>query len=157
MKLLITITLLFFATIISGCGSGVRVSGKVTFDDDSPMALGTIMFDSGLQVYSGAMRSDGTYSLGVTQDRQRIPAGKYKVWFSATARIERLYGKDGKPVEPPRQLVFSQIQEDYTGFDRTSLEADVQTGNRTFDFVVKRHPDWDKRQKYGPNGSESGK
>jgi hypothetical protein len=155
MRLFIAVTLLLLA---AGCGSGTVVSGKVTFEDGSPVTKGTAVFDSGAKSYQGTIRPDGSYRMGISKDNQRIPPGRYKVWFANTARIEVRYGRDGNPLEPVQQLIFSQLQPEFTNSARAALTADVnRNGRLKLDFTVQRHPDWDQKQKYGPNGSEGGK
>ncbi|MDR3233509.1 MAG: hypothetical protein LBT46_07595 [Planctomycetaceae bacterium] len=147
MRLFIAITLLLLA---AGCGSGTRVSGKVVFEDGTPLTKGVIVFDDNTHSFQGAMRSNGTYFVGQAKDSQKIPTGRYKVWFSATQRIETVYDSKGNATN--ETVTFPLLLDEYTASNRTELEADVTKGGRmTFDFTVKHHPDWDKQQQYGPS------
>ncbi|MDR1269558.1 MAG: hypothetical protein LBK82_08540 [Planctomycetaceae bacterium] len=136
-------------TVIVGCGSGTKVTGKVAFEDSSPLQNGSIVFDDGIHSYTGMIRSDGSYSVGQTKDSQKIPEGKYKVWFSGTSWMEVLYDKNGN--ETTQNISFPLLLPEFTSYDNTVLEANVNTqGKMTFDFVVKRHPEWNKQQPYKP-------
>jgi hypothetical protein len=134
---------------VVGCDSGTKVTGKVTFEDGLPLQKGVIVFDNGIHSYMGMIQSNGSYAVGQTKDSQKIPTNKYKVWFSGTSRREALYDKNGKPTE--RNITFPLLLPEFSSYDHTILEADVHTaGKMAFDFVVKRHPDWNKQQPYKP-------
>jgi hypothetical protein len=147
MKRLFVFTALL--VFITGCGPGTKVTGTITFDDGSPLQKGTVVFDNGINSYMGTIQSNGFYAVGQTKDSQKIPLGKYKVWFSGTSRLEVLYDKNGNVT--PQNISFPLLLPMFTTYNKTILEADVNTpGKMKFDFVVKRHPDWNKQQPYKP-------
>ncbi|MDR3232919.1 MAG: hypothetical protein LBT46_04530 [Planctomycetaceae bacterium] len=130
MKHLITITLLFFATITAGCGSGVRVGGKITLEDGTPLDKGAVVFDNGKLNFRGQVMPDGSYQLGVTRDAQKIPAGNYKVWIANTLETEN-YGRE-------YSIYFNTIAGEYMGLDTSPLSAAVLPGgSQVFDFTLK--------------------
>jgi hypothetical protein len=136
--------------LVIGCGQGTKITGTVTFEDGSPLQKGAIVFDNGINSYTGIIQSNGTYAAGQTKDSQKIPLGKYKVWFSGTSRMEILYDKNGKATD--LNISFPLLLPEFTSYNNTVLEADIQTAGRmTLDFVVKRHPDWNKQQTYKNN------
>ncbi|MDR3198044.1 MAG: hypothetical protein LBU34_09280 [Planctomycetaceae bacterium] len=136
--------------VVAGCDQGTKVTGKITFEDDgSPLQKGAIVFDDGINSYLGMIHPNGSYAVGQTKDSQKIPMNKYKVWFSGTERREILYDKNGK--DTLQNISFPLLLPEFTGYNNTVLEADVNTpGRMTFDFVVKRHPEWNKQQPYKP-------
>jgi hypothetical protein len=135
--------------VAAGCNMGTKVTGKVTFEDGSPLQKGSIMFDNGINSYWGVIQPDGSYAVGQTKDSQRIPKSKYKVWFSGTVRIEPVYNQKGEATSA--DISFPLLLPEFSSYDHTILEADVHTaGKMAFDFVVKRHPDWNKQQPYKP-------
>ncbi|MDR3108878.1 MAG: hypothetical protein LBU65_04210 [Planctomycetaceae bacterium] len=123
------VTLILSVTLL-GCSGGVRVSGKVTYEDGSPLTVGTIIFDDGAANFRAVMHNDGSYALGVTKDAQKIPAGNYKVWFADTTTSE------GNRAQ--RFTVYSRaLADEYTSVGTTSLTANVAaSGSQVFDFVV---------------------
>ncbi|MDR3232176.1 MAG: hypothetical protein LBT46_00655 [Planctomycetaceae bacterium] len=145
MKYVITMTLLLLA---AGCG-GSRVTGKVAYEDGAPVAHGTIVFTTDKVMYSGTIQKGGNYALGVTQNAQRIPFGTYKVWLSGTERVEDNIGgyiPKGELV-PPITVSFPQVSPEFASSSKTPHTAEVHSGRVQFDFVIKRHPEWDKQQK----------
>jgi hypothetical protein len=141
----LTLLLLFMAV---GCKQGSRVSGKVTFEDGSPVQRGTVMFSGEKTSFQGTVK-DGTYAVGITGDSQKIPLGKYKVWLANSPRIEMLYDKNGNATT--EQIIFETIMPEFASGSRTPLEVSLTSnGSLTYDVTVKAHPDKDKQQKYGP-------
>jgi hypothetical protein len=143
----ITLTLLLLFVAV-GCKQGSRVSGKVTFEDGSPVPRGTVMFSGEKTSFQGAIKN-GTYAVGVTRDSQKIPLGKYKVWLANTPRIETVYDKHGNATTA--QVTFAAVMPEFASNKNTPLEADITSGGSlTYDITVKAHPDKDKQQKYKP-------
>jgi hypothetical protein len=137
MRTLITTVLLIFVTITAGCGNNVRVTGKVTFEDGSPVTAGTVIFTTEKAQFSGFIKN-GSYDAGATKNGQGIPPGTYKVWLSDTARVEAIPNS-------PDTAAFPQITAEFTSPSGTPLQLEVKSGGSiTFDISVKRHPDWDK-------------
>jgi hypothetical protein len=126
-RILFFVTLVLSVTLI-GC-SGVRVSGKVTYEDGSPLTVGTIIFDDGTANFRAAMQNDGSYALGVTKDAQRIPSGDYKVWFASTMPSET-------DIPKGFTIYYYALPDEYTSVRATPLTANVTARSRKFDFVV---------------------
>jgi hypothetical protein len=64
---------------ITGCGTNVKVAGKVTFSDGSTVEKGQVRFENDQFCYVGNINKNGSFSLGITKDGQGIPLGKYRV------------------------------------------------------------------------------
>ena len=74
------VLLFLLCGFILGCGNDmVTVKGKVTFDDGSPVTRGDVLFDDGTYSASGAIQSDGTYTLGALKEKGGVRPGDYNV------------------------------------------------------------------------------
>ncbi|GHT13554.1 hypothetical protein FACS1894170_09690 [Planctomycetales bacterium] len=144
------IILLFslFALCVAGCSNNVRVSGKVTYEDDgSPLKYGVVMFVAEKNQFRGIIK-DGVYDVGDVKQGEGIPPDTYKVWLINTERSELRIYPDGS-VAFDEWVSFPQVAEEFTQPNKTSLELAVSSGGRvTYDIAVKKHPDFDKQQPY---------
>jgi hypothetical protein len=128
--------LAFFVSSLAGCGSGIIISGSVTYEEDgSPVTNGVVNFDSENKHYSGGL-SNGKYTLGGTKDVQRIPYGKYKVWLSGTNIVN--VNEDASGAQSSAQLT-PLVTREFCSSQKTPLTFDIQPGSpKTFDIVVKK-------------------
>ena len=96
MKLSMCLFALVLIGFIVGCGNGnVKVNGKVVFsDDNSPVTLGTICFESGITTARGNIKEDGTFSVYSVKENDGVPSGTYNVYFLNTTKGE------GNPLAP---------------------------------------------------------
>jgi hypothetical protein len=142
------ILLLSFSVLCLGCSQNVRVSGTVTFEDGSPVKSGTVKFETDAYLFDGAIKN-GAYNAGVTKQGRGIPPGTYKVFLANTARLEALINAKGQVVEK-EVVLFPQVTQEFTLPNKTPLTLEVKSGvgRITYDITVKRHPQWDKQQKY---------
>ena len=93
--LLISVSVI--ATI--GCSDKVPLRGKVTFSDDqSPLTVGEVTFQSDTVLARGNLTQDGTYVLGTEKLADGIPKGTYTVTIAYTMAM---IGSDGKPMTGP--------------------------------------------------------
>ncbi|MCL2622254.1 MAG: hypothetical protein FWD31_01205 [Planctomycetaceae bacterium] len=71
-----------------GCSDNVPMRGKVTFSDDqSPLTVGTVEFQSDTVLSRGDLKPDGTYVLGTEKLTDGIPKGTYRVSIANTMRM----------------------------------------------------------------------
>ena len=68
--------------IVAGCGSDVKVTGKVTFEDGQPLTTGRVCFQSEKLFADGPLQKDGTYTLGSLGENTGLPKGKYQVFIA---------------------------------------------------------------------------
>lgn len=125
--LFLLFTALFLAA--SGCSDKVAVRGKVTFSDDqSPLTVGQVRFQSGTLQARGTLKSDGTYVLGTLSEKDGIPKGKYTVTIADAIELMTAESRTGAPAIPVmRPLIVT--------FEKT---VDVDGKQKVFDFVVDR-------------------
>ena len=125
----VVVAVLLFS--ISGCGSKVSVSGKVTFEDGSPLTNGEVRFETANFVSSGKIQPDGTYQIGTASDKDGIPKGTYGVTVRAMDNSTVTSGMALEDVPPPKSLIDTRF-----GSTNTSeLTCEVQ-GKTIFDIKV---------------------
>jgi hypothetical protein len=123
----------FFLVLIIGCSQQTQVSGKVTFEDGSPLTTGEVRFESSGFLASGKIQSNGTYRLGSTAKADGVPKGSYKV--SVFAMDESGF----KPGTLPRDAPAPQslVMEKYRSGETSGLVCEVN-GSTTFDITVEK-------------------
>jgi len=75
------ILLLLFIFVV-GCGGNrqITVQGQVVFSDDgSPLTVGSVVFSNATFQASGALDSQGHFTMGSYSERDGVPAGTYNV------------------------------------------------------------------------------
>jgi hypothetical protein len=129
--------IIIFATIllvlITGCSQKTQVSGKVTFEDGSPLTAGEVRFESSGFLASGKIQSDGTYRLGSTANADGIPKGSYKVSIFAMDESGIKPGMLPGDAPAPKLLVT----EKYCSGETSGLICEVN-GSTTFDITVEK-------------------
>ncbi|MDO4587409.1 MAG: hypothetical protein Q4C95_08945 [Planctomycetia bacterium] len=136
--------ILFSCFLIAGCSKNVGMSGTVTFsDDNSPLTVGTICFQSDSVFSRGKMKPDGTFVIGSEKEADGLPKGEYVVFFSGATEQD---GTDdsGMPV------FKSVVDLKYTTPEETPLKISV-AGKQKIDLKVDR-PSGD--MKVAPNLTE---
>ncbi|MDR1486238.1 MAG: hypothetical protein LBT09_15655 [Planctomycetaceae bacterium] len=124
------ISLLF----VIGCGLPTSpVSGKVTFEDGTPLTSGEVVFAlNNTEEYfaKGKINSDGTYSLaehviGKASGKSGCRHGEFTVFIGGTSTTAIVDNKT---------ITTHAIDENYTRRDKTPLNTKVPNGN--YDFKV---------------------
>ena len=124
---LFSVVSLLLCVVLSGCGDGsLRVSGKVTFPDGSPLIRGTVVFDSGSFTNKAVLDSNGQYNI-------EVPTGQYKVYFTFTSVRDETFVPP--PDEPDAQRYIELIHSSYTTLNSTALSCDVSKSG-THNFTV---------------------
>jgi hypothetical protein len=121
--------------LLAGCAPSnpqgrLGISGKVTFEG-RPLDQGTIQFtplDSESGVGGGAMIQNGSY---IVEAEKGLVPGKYRVRiFSAEGQGGAAEEMPGMAEEAPKERIPANYNMD------SALEADVSSGNTTFDFSL---------------------
>ena len=81
--------------LTAGCGDGTTVRGKVVFDDGKPLTRGEVRFASGGKVFSGMIKSDGTFVMEGATPKSGVEPGNYEVFI--VGAHETTVGEDGYP------------------------------------------------------------
>ena len=98
-RMLVSLFLTALLLIVSGCGDKVAMHGKVTFSDDqSPLTVGQVSFQSDTILARGYLKPDGTYILGTDTQKDGLPKGTYRV--SVDYAVEAISSNPGNPMAP---------------------------------------------------------
>ena len=115
--------------LLIGCGENVQVSGKVTFEDGTPLSKGTVIFTTGTNQSKAAIETDGSYRIGTLNPGDGVPRGTYQVYITGTIELHGA-GPMGMPLGAT-QLVDSK----FTSPETSGLTCEVK-GSRTYDITV---------------------
>ncbi|MDR1053082.1 MAG: hypothetical protein LBL39_02810 [Planctomycetaceae bacterium] len=126
--------MLLSISCLLGCGvSNPPVSGKVTFEDGTPLTSGEVIFAlSGGEEYfaKGKIGDDGTYSLheytiGKESGKSGCKAGDFKVFISGTSIIK---------MDEKTKATTHIIDQNYANKDKTPLK--VKVPGEVYDFKI---------------------
>jgi hypothetical protein len=123
--------LIILFLFLTGCGQ-IKVSGKVTFPDGSPLTTGRVLFADDKNNYSGKIQQDGSFSLGMLKDGQGIPRGKYKV-----AVVDAITEEFPAPDKPP--IVTYWVAQKFCSPTTSGIEYDIQKRTTNISIVVEHH------------------
>ena len=129
--------LILAVVIISGCGSGVPLTGTVTFEDGTPLEFGTVCFRAGDSESRGDIGSGGVYRASTTKPGDGIPPGTYAVFLINTERSEMvpIPGSDGDF----RDITVQTVAPKYMSPETSELTVTVDRSTKTFDIQVQRY------------------
>ncbi|MDR1290178.1 MAG: hypothetical protein LBK06_03155 [Planctomycetaceae bacterium] len=146
---------------LSGCGQ-IKVEGKVTFPDGTPLTKGKVFFENNTNSYIGDIHEDGTFRLGILKDGSGIPAGKYGVGVEAfnvsspsgnlptTNNNKNQRNQKNKTVAPKnkaeralplavgRPEITHLIAEKYRSSKTSGIEYDIQKNTRDISIIVEK-------------------
>ncbi len=126
----------FFILTSLGCG-GAYVSGKVTFDDGTPLTVGTVCFETDKEQMIGHIKNDGTYELSPNDRNKRIPKGLYKVCVTnAVVEVGNELRASGNRADfGGRRMTKSIIDKKFESASSSGLTCDVK-GTTVYDITV---------------------
>jgi len=116
--------------LLAGCGENVKVTGKVTFEDGQPLTKGRVCFQTDTFFADGAIREDGSYTLGSVGENTGLPKGTYQVFISGAANLPHMDIGRGS-FSSPQPLINKKFT------DRMTSELTCEVKGRTvFDITV---------------------
>jgi lipid-binding SYLF domain-containing protein len=127
MKKIFYITVLnFICIIIAGCGN-VTVTGKVVFEDGSPLSVGQIRMVGANGLAHAGLSKNGTFSVKSVSGKNGIPPGIYKVAIEGAMLPGKSLSNDEflGPFTAPTPLIAQKY-------------ADPETSGIVFDTTKKR-------------------
>jgi hypothetical protein len=121
---------------MSGCSGGLYpVTGRVTFDDGSPLDDGAVICEQvdGEQPVTarGKINPDGTYRLGTNKPGDGARPGKYRVLVVPRSLTEREM-ETRPPIIDPR----------FEKFETSGLELEVKAGTNELNILVTKPKNW---------------
>lgn len=128
-RILKLIFVLFFAVfLITGCSGNVQLGGTVTYEDGTPLTVGSVVFSTNSFMASGNIDSQGKYRMGSLAVKDGLPKGTYKVYIT------------GAEEELSMFLTYSLIDPKYDNYSSTPLTCDIPAPNNTFNITVPKNP-----------------
>lgn len=128
--LLLPVALAVIALV--GCSGRYPVSGRVTYDDGSPLQEGTVIGEAvvdGKPVsVQGAVRSDGSFEWGSDVPGDGAVPGEYKVIVQPRALGDAEMGEGKVP----------DVDGKFTRYDSSGLKYTVKPERNTFNITVTR-------------------
>ncbi len=126
--------------VLVGCGARAQVSGKVLYEDGSPVSKGKVSGESedGIRI-SAPIGADGAYSLYELAPGDGVPAGKtYKLWITGVNEVkpsgEKMRDPDLGTVDV--MVTIPLIHSDFTSPQFTKLTLKVPGGG-SIDHEIK--------------------
>ena len=116
---------------LSGCGENMPLSGKITFDDGTPLVSGTIVFECDKTLSRGIIQEDGTFVVGTEKSGNGLPKGK-QFTICITGAYEPL--PPGVGMVAPVPLVATK----YNNAMTSGLTFNSDGKTKTFNIVVER-------------------
>lgn len=123
--------LLLLASLVlfsAGCDGLCAVSGKVTFEDATPLTKGAVTFQSSSYVTKGTLDQSGNYSL-------KVPPGEYTVYIPFASLLDTTFVPPAD--DPDAARYISLIDEKFVSASSSPLKCSVESRKR-FDIVVER-------------------
>jgi len=127
-----------------GCSKNVKVSGKVTFPDGSPLTVGTVTFETASFAASGALNENGTYVIGSLSQRDGLPPGTYQVYIAGATyqggtvnmNVPTPNAAGGQTKTSMAMPMFTPaVATKYTRGETSGITCEVKK-SMTFDFTV---------------------
>ncbi|MDR1491347.1 MAG: hypothetical protein LBT05_01300 [Planctomycetaceae bacterium] len=132
-SMILFLTFLVFPTSgLSGCGKNVKIKGKVTLEDGTPVSNGTILFQGATKQAYGNIQEDGSYYLSSEKDGDGISFGTYKVVISGTHKPSGRKTIDEMDTgeDPIVDMIYSE-------YELTPLTYEVVKSDNAVDFKLK--------------------
>ncbi|MCL2118311.1 MAG: carboxypeptidase-like regulatory domain-containing protein [Planctomycetaceae bacterium] len=120
-----------FLVGLFGCSNKVQVSGKVVFEDGTPLTAGTVVFDNGREQAKGAISENGTYRLSSMANHDGIPPGEYGVYITGALGFRGPVTMQPGTVPRPDDLIDAK----FTSKATSELTCAIK-GATVFDIVV---------------------
>lgn len=114
---------------LAGCGGGSSVSGKVRFEDGSPLTVGVVQFVNETGSYAGRIGSDGSFRVTGDTEKKGIPNGNYSV--AVVRAFEAIPDRESDGYGTVRNL----IDKKYSQAQTSGLSCTVQ-GKTDFNISV---------------------
>jgi PBP1b-binding outer membrane lipoprotein LpoB len=121
---------LFSILFLTGC-SQIKVEGKVSFSDGTPLSTGKVVFEDTAHTFTANINKDGTFRMGMLKDGEGIPAGKYNVAIAEA--VEMKITTDGKP-----PIIEHLIAEKFRSTKTAGIEFDIKSNKKDISIVVEK-------------------
>ena len=139
MKQIFYCAMILIILMAVGCGRNVKVTGKVTFPDGSPLTVGKVVFETDSFVATGPLLPDGTYTLGSIKAKDGVPPGTYRVAVAGAMQAsgtQNMTSGSGNVSSTIAVTLYSPvIAKQFTSAETSGITCEVKK-SMTFDFQV---------------------
>lgn len=108
-----------------GCGH-VGITGKVVFDDGTPLETGQIRMIGPDGLARAKIESDGSFRVVSVSGRKGVPRGVYKVAIEGAAIPGEPVGPDADPLHGPFTPATPLIAAKYNDPETSGIELDTK-------------------------------
>jgi hypothetical protein len=115
-----------------GCSKMVPVGGTVTFEDGTPLEVGTIIFTDGKYQGRSEIRPGGKFTIGMLSEADGLTRGEYKIYIVDAGTVAP------SPKGGVWELYTPLIASKFTLPDKTPITVNIDTANRTLNIKVER-------------------
>jgi len=122
------VVLCFVVFLAAGCSDKVQLGGTVTYEDGTPLTVGSVVFSTDSFMASGNLDSQGKYRMGSLAVKDGLPKGTYKVYIA------------GAEEEISMFATYSLIDPKFGNYNSTPLTCEIPAPRNTFDIKVPRNP-----------------
>ena len=130
MKSRIIVALGVCLLLLVGCGKNVKVRGKITFEDGSPLTKGMVIFQTGSTQSKAPIEKDGSYVVGTLKADDGLPRGTYQVYITGAVDAPGI-----SVMGAPLGALVEHIDSKFTKPETSGLTCEVK-GRMTYDITV---------------------
>lgn len=136
-RVLCAVFLVSFASTLVGCWQPrqVKVSGRVTFADGTPLTYGQVCFSDGYYLGRGDLDENGEYELRIFRKNDGIPPGVYQAYITSAIRLEADDSRASRGNPGLAKLVML-IDRQYMTERTSGWVCEVDKKHKRFDFTV---------------------
>ena len=133
--------LCFCLLILTGCSGRVKFSGRVTYEDGTPLTIGDVYFTNETYMAHGSIDKDGYYYLTSYNPGDGIVPGDYQVYITNTLLFgepeEEEQEDTGTGKLPNLMPPVATVDPVFADPDANGLKCTIK-GSGTYDITVYR-------------------
>ena len=116
----------FLVIAVCGCSGQVGITGKVVFDDGSPLEIGQIRIVSSDNIGRAAIEPGGTFRIASVSGRKGVPHGVYQVAIEGAAIPGEPIGPNADTFNGPFTAPTPLIAAKYSDPETSGLTLDTK-------------------------------
>ncbi len=132
---------------MAGCGNNIKVGGKVTFPDGTPLHTGTVIFETASHQFVGYIQPDGTYTVSGMKIGDGLPAGIYQIAVTGTSVYEFIPSKNPNSDTAGQEIEKRIVDQKYESPSTSGLTFEVTPNDRVFNITVEKPVEPVKRRR----------
>jgi hypothetical protein len=132
MKNILALLMLSVVVCCIGCSKMVPVGGTVTFEDGTPLEVGTIVFTNGKFQGRSVIQPGGKFTIGMLSAADGVTPGEYKIYIVEAGTVAP------SPKGGPWELYTPLIASKYTLPDDSPITLKIDKGNKSLNIKVEK-------------------